>query len=80
MLVYAVPDAVAAAITLDDYVADLDGLILQGGADIAPEHYGEAPMKPEWAGDAARDRYELALVRCFLMRANLCSAFAAATS
>lgn len=65
VLVYAVPDAVAAAITLDDYVADLDGLILQGGADIAPEHYGEAPMKPEWAGDAARDRYELALVRCF---------------
>lgn len=65
VLVYAVPDALA-GVTLDDYVADLDGLVLQGGADISPESYGEAPLKPEWAGDALRDRYELDLLRGFL--------------
>lgn len=66
VLVYAVPDALAGGITLGDYVADLDGLILQGGADIAPEHYGEAPLKPEWSGDAVRDRYELDLLKRFI--------------
>jgi len=48
-----------------DYAQALDGLVLQGGADISPLAYGEAPLKPEWAGDALRDRYEIALVRAF---------------
>jgi len=54
------------SITLAAYARDLDGLVLQGGADIAPETYGETPLRPEWAGDAIRDRYELALVEAFL--------------
>ncbi|HVV88139.1 MAG TPA: gamma-glutamyl-gamma-aminobutyrate hydrolase family protein [Kofleriaceae bacterium] len=45
------------------YAADLDGLVLSGGVDVAPRMYGEAPARPDWAGDAVRDRYELALVR-----------------
>ena len=49
-------------LTLEDLVHDLDGIVLQGGADVAPETYGEKPLKPEWAGDAIRDRYEIALV------------------
>ena len=49
----------------DDYARSLDGLVLQGGADISPLAYGEEPLKPEWAGDPVRDRYEIELVRAF---------------
>jgi putative glutamine amidotransferase len=48
-----------------DYAQALDGLVLQGGADISPLAYGEEPLKPEWAGDPLRDRYEIELVRAF---------------
>jgi putative glutamine amidotransferase len=48
-----------------DYAGALDGLVLQGGADISPLAYGEQPLKPEWAGDALRDGYEIELVRAF---------------
>jgi putative glutamine amidotransferase len=40
----------------------IDGLVLQGGADMAPESYGETPVRPEWSGDHARDLYEMELV------------------
>ena len=61
-LVFMVPLSQRAA----DYAQALDGLVLQGGADISPLAYGEAPQKPEWAGDAVRDRYEIELVRAFM--------------
>ena len=48
-----------------DYAQALDGLVLQGGADISPLAYGEQPLKPEWEGDPIRDRYEIELVRAF---------------
>jgi putative glutamine amidotransferase len=48
-----------------DYAAHCDGLVLQGGADMAPHHYGETAGKPEWAGDPGRDEYELALIAAF---------------
>ena len=48
-----------------DYAQALDGLVLQGGADISPLAYGEEPLKPEWAGDPLRDGYEIELVRAF---------------
>jgi putative glutamine amidotransferase len=48
-----------------DYAQALDGLVLQGGADISPLAYGEQPLKPEWAGDPMRDAYEIELVRAF---------------
>jgi putative glutamine amidotransferase len=38
----------------------VDGLLLQGGADVAPQSYGEQPLAPEWAGDIVRDRFEIA--------------------
>jgi putative glutamine amidotransferase len=49
-----------------DYAKALDGLVLQGGADISPLAYGEQPQKPEWEGDPMRDRYEIELVRAFM--------------
>jgi putative glutamine amidotransferase len=51
---------------LHDYAQALDGLLLQGGNDVAPECYGEVPLRPEWAGDAVRDRYEIELVDAFV--------------
>lgn len=54
------------SIRVRDYADYLDGLILQGGADVSPRAYGEEPLKPEWAGDPVRDAYELELVHEFL--------------
>lgn len=48
------------------YAAQLDGLLLQGGNDVAPESYGETPLRPEWSGDAVRDRYEMELIQAFI--------------
>lgn len=48
------------------YVELLDGLLLQGGADVSPLSYGQQPLRPEWAGDAKRDRYEIELIDGFL--------------
>lgn len=53
-------------IHLADYAEALDGLVLQGGNDVAPQNYGEKPMHADWAGDSVRDRYEMALVRAFV--------------
>ena len=69
VLVYLVADVVdraSNALTLADYARELDGLVLQGGTDISPQMYGEAPLRPEWAGDPERDRYELELFERFL--------------
>jgi putative glutamine amidotransferase len=53
-------------ITLDDYAAWLDGLVLHGGADLWPGSYGEQPIDPRWQGDRLRDVYEMALVNAFV--------------
>ena len=42
-----------------DMIADFDGIILSGGADVCPKSYGEEPLKPEWNGDYIRDQYEI---------------------
>jgi len=53
-------------IRIADYVAELDGLVLQGGADVSPLTYGETPMRPEWQGDRIRDMYEIDLLQEFV--------------
>lgn len=54
------------AIRLSDYAKNLDGLVLQGGADLNPAAYGEEPIRPEWAGDRTRDMYEMEFLHEFL--------------
>lgn len=53
-------------LNLHDYAQALDGLVLQGGNDVAPASYGESPLQPEWAGDAVRDAYEIELIDAFI--------------
>ena len=53
---------------LGHYARALDGLVLQGGNDVAPQSYGEAPLSPEWSGDIVRDRYEMELINAFIER------------
>ncbi|AVR97451.1 gamma-glutamyl-gamma-aminobutyrate hydrolase family protein [Pseudoduganella armeniaca] len=53
-------------IRLRDYAKHLDGLVLQGGADVSPQSYAETPTRPEWSGDRARDMYELELLHEFV--------------
>ena len=43
---------------LNDILREMDGFVLQGGADLAPETYGEKPIG-KWKGDAYRDTFEL---------------------
>jgi putative glutamine amidotransferase len=45
---------------------DLDGLLLSGGGDVHPSHYGEPPHPKLGSVDAARDRMELRLARAAL--------------
>ena len=42
-------------VRLADYARVLDGLVLQGGADVSPSSYGETPLDLQWAGDRLRD-------------------------
>ena len=51
---------------VEHVVQELDALVLQGGADVAPQTYGQTPIDPRWQGDVVRDRYELALLRTFV--------------
>ena len=53
-------------INLKHYAQTLDGLVLQGGNDVAPQHYGEEPMHADWHGDRVRDLYEMELIRAFV--------------
>ncbi len=45
---------------LQETLQDMDGFVLQGGADVSPETYGHKHLDPEkWPGDPHRDRHEL---------------------
>jgi putative glutamine amidotransferase len=56
------PPAVPAAAAAAAVVARLDGLVISGGADVAPSRYGEEPHEStaNWRPD--RDEWELALL------------------
>jgi putative glutamine amidotransferase len=56
------------AIRISDYVRELDALILQGGADVAPASYGAEALRPEWSGDRVRDLYEIELFWEFMIQ------------
>ncbi|WNJ16826.1 gamma-glutamyl-gamma-aminobutyrate hydrolase family protein [Pontibacter sp. G13] len=61
-----IPDLPEAELT--GIVEELDGLVLQGGTDLAPETYGESPIG-RWKGDPIRDRVELAILSKAMERA-----------
>ncbi len=44
----------------------LDGLVLTGGSDVGPQHYGEEPHPALGPVDSARDDWELELIRAAL--------------
>jgi putative glutamine amidotransferase len=54
------------SIRLRDYARELDGLVLQGGADVSPLTYGEEPLNEQWNGDRVRDEYEMELLSEFV--------------
>ncbi len=64
-MAYMIPSPGEGQVSLAEYARDLDGLVLQGGSDVAPESYGEKALKPEWGGDRVRDIYEQALFKEF---------------
>jgi len=67
-----IPSVIRGAEPLDamdsaaDFAARLDGLVLQGGADIHPSCYDQRPERAESVTDVVRDRFELDLLREFI--------------
>ena len=59
------PDATPAA---DLVTARLDALMLVGGADVDPAHYGETPLNDSVSPGPERDALELALLHSALAR------------
>lgn len=49
-----------------EFAQRLDGLVLQGGADIHPSCYGQTRVRPGLVTDVVRDRFELELLRAFV--------------
>ncbi len=52
-----------AAAPVDQALAGVDGLLLTGGDDVAPAHYGEAPHSTVVAAEAGRDDFEIAVIK-----------------
>ena len=68
-LVYLIPPPEdGSPVKIATMTQELDGLILQGGSDVAPLSYGEQALRPEWTGDLIRDRYERELIDDFIAR------------
>lgn len=57
-----------AGFSYDDLAGWIDGLILQGGTDVAPENYGEQPLHSYLNGDPERDVYDFGLIEACLKR------------
>jgi putative glutamine amidotransferase len=53
---------------IEDYLDHIDGLLLSGGNDFAPEYFGELPEPVECVFEPERDVFELALIRAAWQR------------
>jgi gamma-glutamyl-gamma-aminobutyrate hydrolase PuuD len=51
------------SMSVEDALQGLDGLMLTGGEDVAPSHYGEPAHAAVVEVEPARDEFEIALVR-----------------
>jgi len=58
-----VPVLLARSTSIPDLVSRLDGLVLSGGEDVEPLHYGSTPGPFATKYDAGRDEFEMALIR-----------------
>lgn len=48
---------------LQAFMAELDGLILQGGSDVSPGTYNAEPiLDGRWPGDPRRDQFEMEII------------------
>jgi len=47
-----------------DFVAQLDGILISGGADVWPERYGAVPLPTAEPAEHERDNFEAALRAC----------------
>jgi putative glutamine amidotransferase len=61
----------ASALPAEESLAILDGLIVAGGGDIAPDAYGGRAHETIYSVNPARDSFELQLVRVALERHDL---------
>jgi putative glutamine amidotransferase len=61
----------ASALPAEESLAILDGLVIAGGGDIAPETYGGATHETIYSINPARDAFELDLARAALERPEL---------
>ncbi|MET0290744.1 MAG: gamma-glutamyl-gamma-aminobutyrate hydrolase family protein [Steroidobacteraceae bacterium] len=61
----AVSDVEPWQVDVDDYCSAFDGLLLQGGADLHPQVYGQTITHARGPMDVTRDRFELELIRAF---------------
>lgn len=52
-----------------DVIASCDGVLLTGGADVDPTHYGEDEKHPTLSLEPERDTYELELAKAAMARA-----------
>lgn len=48
---------------VEETLSSLNGLILSGGTDVDPKHYGELPHPKTQPANEARDQFEIALAR-----------------
>jgi putative glutamine amidotransferase len=48
---------------VESALSGCDGLLLTGGSDVEPTHYGDADRHPTIQSDPSRDAYEMALIR-----------------
>jgi putative glutamine amidotransferase len=53
---------------IDQALAGVDGLLLTGGDDVAPAHYGEAPHSTVVAAEPGRDEFEIAVIKAARQR------------
>lgn len=48
-------------VDLEEFIGEMDGIVLQGGTDVQPKSYKEAPIG-RWLGDSLRDELELLII------------------
>lgn len=46
---------------LESMLQSIDGFVMHGGSDVAPESYGEKPIG-EWTGDRYRDIFDMKII------------------